>query len=106
MPNIRLPDMDPTSTRQRADECPEAPARARVSRADERRSAWRAASPLLFDVALPVAGYYLLSGAGVADTSALIVSGLVPFARSGDSLARARRGGRADYLAVMVAGVF
>ncbi len=106
MPNIGLPAMDPTSTRQRADEITEDPAPARVSRADERRSAWRAASPLLFDVALPVAGYYLLSGAGVADTPALIVSGLVPFARSGSSLARARRGGRADYLAVMVAAVF
>src|ERR1700722_11846952 len=101
MPNIRLPDMDPTSTRQRADEVTEDPAPARVSRADERRSAWRAGSPLLFDVALPGAGCYLLRGAGVADPPSLIVSGLVPFARSGYSLARARRGGRADYLAVM-----
>jgi hypothetical protein len=45
----------------------------------ERRPALRAASPLLFDVAVPVGLYYLLSAAGVADTPALIVSGLVPF---------------------------
>jgi hypothetical protein len=69
----------------------------------ERRSAFRAASPLLFDVAVPVGLYYLLSAAGVADTPALIVSGLVPFARSVYGVLRA---GKADYLAVMVAALF
>jgi hypothetical protein len=68
-----------------------------------RRAAWQAASPLLFDVALPVGLYYLLSGTGMADTPALIVSGLVPFTRSVLGMLRA---GKPDYLAVMVAAVF
>jgi len=68
-----------------------------------RRAAWQAASPLLFDVALPVGLYYLLSGAGMADTPALIMSGLVPFIRSVLGVLRA---GKADYLAVMVAALF
>ena len=67
-----------------------------------RRPAFRAASPLLFDVAVPVGLYYLLSAAGVADTPALIVSGLVPFARSVYGVLRA---GKADYLAVMMAAL-
>ena len=115
--------MNPTNTQQLADEithdrtaeasdacqgrqltrAEQAAGPASLSRTDGRWPAWRAASPLLFDVALPVAGYYLLSGAGVADTPALIVSGLIPFARSVHSLLRA---GPADYLAVMVAAVF
>jgi hypothetical protein len=36
--------------------------------AAERRPAFRAASPLLFDVAVPVGLYYLLSAVGVSDT--------------------------------------
>jgi hypothetical protein len=67
------------------------------------RTAFRALSPLLFDVAVPVGLYYLLSAAGVADTPALIASGLVPFARSVYGVVRA---GKADYLAVMVAALF
>jgi hypothetical protein len=63
----------------------------------------RAASPLLFDVVVPVGLYYLLSAAGVADTPTLIVSGLVPFARSVYGVFRA---GKADYLAVMMAALF
>ena len=68
-----------------------------------RRQALRAASPLLFDVVVPVGLYYLLSAAGVADTPTLIVSGLVPFARSVYGVFRA---GKADYLAVMMAALF
>jgi hypothetical protein len=68
-----------------------------------RQLAWQAASPLLFDVALPAGLYYLLSGTGMADAPALIVSGLVPFTRSVLGVLRA---GKADYLAVMVAALF
>lgn len=68
-----------------------------------RRPAFQAASPLLFDVAVPVGLYYLLSAVGVADTPALIVSGLIPFARSVYGVLRA---GKADYLAVMMAALF
>ena len=68
-----------------------------------RQAAWRAATPLLFDVALPVGLYYLLSEAGMADMPALIVSGLIPFARALYSVLRA---GKADYLAMMVAALF
>ena len=67
------------------------------------RSALAALIPLVFDVVVPVGLYYLLSALGVADTPALIVSGLVPFARSVRSLAVERK---VDYLAVMMAGLF
>jgi hypothetical protein len=60
-------------------------------------------SPLLFDVAVPVGLYYLLTGAGVADTPALVAGGIVPFARSVRSVLRK---GRADYLAAMMAALF
>jgi hypothetical protein len=63
----------------------------------------RALSPLLFDVAVPVGAYYLLTAAGVDDTPALIIGGIVPFARSAGSV---RRRGRADYLAVMMVALF
>lgn len=62
-----------------------------------------ALSPLLFDVAVPVGLYYLLTWVGVADTPALVAGGLVPFARS---LLSVLRKGRADYLAVMMAALF
>jgi hypothetical protein len=75
----------------------------RPTRPRRQRPALGALSPLLFDVAVPVALYYLLTGAGVADTPALVAGGLVPFARS---LLSILRQGRADYLAVMMAALF
>jgi hypothetical protein len=92
----------PLPSRHRKQRCPEKEITVSTSTPPvaERRSAFRAASPLLFDVAVPVGLYYLLSAAGVADTPALIVSGLVPFARSVYGVLRT---GKADYLAVMVA---
>jgi hypothetical protein len=68
-----------------------------------RRSGLGTLSPLLFDVAVPVGLYYLLTWAGVADTPALVAGGLVPFARSVHGVIRK---GRADYLAVMMAALF
>jgi hypothetical protein len=68
-----------------------------------RQNALHSATPLLFDVVVPVGLYYLLSAVGIADTPALILGGLVPFARSVRSLLRR---GEADYLAVMMVGLF
>lgn len=69
----------------------------------ERGSVLQVLSPLVFDVAVPVGLYYLLSAMGVADTPALIAAGIVPFARSARSVLRK---GKPDYLAVMMAGLF
>ncbi len=66
-------------------------------------SALRALSPLVFDVAVPVGLYYLLSAMGVADTPALIAAGIIPFARSAHGVLRR---GKPDYLAVMMAALF
>ncbi len=73
------------------------------TRRPRQRSALGALSPLLFDVAVPVGLYYLLTGAGVADTPALLAGGAVPFARSVHGMLRT---GKADYLAVMMAALF
>jgi hypothetical protein len=69
----------------------------------DRRATLHALGPLLLDVAVPVALYYLLSGLGVGNMPALLAGGFVPFARSARSLMRE---GSADYLAVMVAALF
>lgn len=75
----------------------------RSTRRPRQRSTLGALSPLLFDVAVPVGLYYLLTAAGVADTPALLAGGAVPFARSVHSMLRT---GKADYLAVMMAALF
>ena len=76
---------------------------ATATRRTERGSARQALSPLLFDVAVPVGVYYLLTAVGVGDKLALVAGGIVPFARSVGS---ALRGGKADYLAIMMAALF
>jgi hypothetical protein len=74
-----------------------------AARPSARHTSLHAIAPLLFDVAIPAALYYLLSGVGVSNTQALLAGGFVPFARSARSLMRERR---ADYLAVMMAALF
>lgn len=91
---------DPTMTEEKKGTSPMADVA--INRGPQ-RSALAALIPLVFDVVVPVGLYYLLSALGVADTPALIVSGLVPFARSVRSLAVERK---VDYLAVMMAGLF
>jgi hypothetical protein len=86
----------------------EAAPRDRLSRTPQARlgrhhSTMRALGPLLLDVAVPVALYYVLTGLGIGSTPALLVGGFVPFARSARSLVRE---GTADYLALMVAVLF
>jgi hypothetical protein len=71
--------------------------------ASDRLSTVRAFGPLLLDVAVPVALYYLLTELGLSNTPALLVGGLVPFARSVRSFVRE---GSADYLAAMMAALF
>jgi hypothetical protein len=74
-----------------------------AAQASDRLSTLRAFGPLLLDVAVPVALYYLLTDLGLSNTPALLAGGLVPLARSVRSLVRE---GTADYLAVMVALLF
>jgi hypothetical protein len=98
-----------TTTRDRLDRAA-ADRRSREARKERqeakpgaRRASMSAVGPLLFDVVIPVALYYLLSGVGVGNTPALLAGGLVPFIRSARSLKRERR---ADYLAVVMAALF
>jgi hypothetical protein len=74
-----------------------------AAQVSDRRSTVRALSPIVLDVAVPVAVYYLLSGLGVGTTAALLTGGLVPFARSVRSILRA---GTEDHLALMMAALF
>ena len=69
----------------------------------ERHSLVQALGPLLLDVAVPVASYYLLVALGVDNTPALIAGGAVPFARSVRSVVRR---GTWDYLAVLMTVLF
>jgi hypothetical protein len=77
--------------------------RAGAAPVSHQSSAAQALSPLVFDVALPVGIYYLLSGFGVGNTPALLLAGVIPFGRSARSLVR---NGTADYLAVMMTALF
>jgi hypothetical protein len=76
---------------------------ATANRRSRRRTDLHALSPLLFDVAVPACVYYLLHELGVGDTTALMVSALIPFGRSVYGLT-AR--GKADPLALMMVGLF
>jgi hypothetical protein len=59
--------------------------------------------PLVVDVVLPAGTYYLLHVLGVGDAPALILSGSIPFGRSLYGLVVS---GKADYLALMMVGLF
>ena len=63
----------------------------------------QALAPLLLDVAIPVALYYVLTALGVGNTPALVAGGFVPFVRSVRSVVRR---GSADYLAVLMSALF
>lgn len=73
------------------------------SRAPSRRAARQVLAPLLFDVVLPTGLFYALTAAGLGSTPALVVGGVIPFARAVRSTIRT---GKPDHLAAMMTALF
>ena len=69
----------------------------------EPRELARVLGPVVIDVAVPVAVYYVLHGLGIGDSFALILAGLIPAVRTVTAFARR---GRRDYLAMLMLGLF
>lgn len=62
-----------------------------------------ALTPLLLDVAVPTGLYYALTAAGVPSTPALVIGGVLPFARSVRGILRT---GKPDQLAAIMTALF
>ncbi len=62
-----------------------------------------ALAPLLFDIAVPTGLYYGLTAVGFGSTTALVVGGVVPFARAVRSTIRV---GKPDHLAALMTTLF
>lgn len=74
-----------------------------TSQTDRWRTVRTTFTPLLVDVALPTGLYYALTASGVPSTPALVMGGVIPFARAVRSTIRT---GKPDHLAALMAALF